>query len=177
MLHARRIDERSICQLLRMYGAGETDRSGSLGACRDFSFHSHSHGRHAYNYLKTIPAVSFMLGAILVFCAWFVYQFTKIEYEYTVASAVLTLDKIYGARTRKKVLEFKISDITAAFTPEKLDVSIKNAEHVLWACRKDDPYALGLVYTVGSEKRILIICAPDKTRACLKYYKRNIFSA
>lgn len=127
--------------------------------------------------LKTIPAVSFMLGAIIVFCAWFVYQFTKIEYEYTVASAVLTLDKIYGARTRKKVLEFKISDITAAFTPEKLDVSIKNAEHVLWACRKDDPYALGLVYTVGSEKRILIICAPDKTRACLKYYKRNIFSA
>ena len=126
--------------------------------------------------LKTIPAVSFMLGAILVFCAWFVYQFTKIEYEYTIVSAVLTLDKIYGARTRKKVLEFKISDITAAFTPEKPTYTQK-AESVLWACRKDDPYAIGLVYTIGSEKRVLMICAPDKTRACLKYYKRNIFSA
>ena len=127
--------------------------------------------------LKTIPAVSFMLGVILVFCAWFVWQFTKIEYEYTVATGAFLLDKIYGARTRKKILEFGTSDLLCAFAPEKLPAYEKDAESVLWACKKDDAYALGLLYTVGSEKRILMICAPERTRTCLKYYRRNIFAA
>ena len=127
--------------------------------------------------LSTIPAVSFMLGAILVFCAWFVWQFTKIEYEYTIASGSLQLDKIYGARTRKTVAEFKISQIEQVFPQEQAARLTAGASNVLWACSKKDAYALGLAVTDGNAKRIYFICAPDKTRACLKYYKGSLFAA
>lgn len=127
--------------------------------------------------LKTIPAVSFMLTVILVFCAWFVWQFTKIEYEYTIAAGSFELDKIYGARTRKKVREFKISDIEKLFPVTSLEQTAKSASSVLWTCKKTDAHALGLLYTDGAEKHILMICAPDKTRACLKYFKGSLFTA
>lgn len=127
--------------------------------------------------LKAIPAVSFMLTVILVFCAWFVWQFTKIEYEYTIAAGSFELDKIFGARTRKKVREFKISDIERLFPVTGLEQAAKNASSVLWTCKKTDAHALGILYTDGAQKHILMICAPDKTRACLKYFKGSLFTA
>ena len=125
--------------------------------------------------LKTIPVVSFMLGALIVFMAWFVFQFTKIEYEYAVATGVFTLSKIYGARTRKDVLEFKTSDITK-IVPESKLASI-NADNVLYTCKKNEMNMICLVYsTKDSEKNVLIISAPDKTISCLKFYRRSAFA-
>lgn len=123
--------------------------------------------------LNTVPAVSFMLGVIFVFCAWFAWQFTKIEYEYTVATGMLELSKIYGARVRKKITEFKTSEIDAVFPLARLADYAKDTD-VLYTCRKNDPYAVGLLYTVGGTRRILILSAPEKTLKCLKHYRRSI---
>lgn len=126
--------------------------------------------------LKTIPVVSFFFGAFMVFVAWFVFQFTKIEYEYTVATGELTLSKIYGARVRKDVLNIKTSDITSII-PESELKNIK-ADNVLYTCRKSDVNLLCLVYTTKeSDKNVLVISAPDKTVSCLKYYRRSAFTA
>lgn len=125
--------------------------------------------------LKTIPVVSFMLGALIVFMAWFVFQFTKIEYEYTVATGEFTLSKIYGARMRKDVLEFKTADITKIVPESKL--AALNADNVLYTCRKNEMNMICLVYsTKDSEKNVLVISAPDKTISCLKFYRRSAFA-
>lgn len=125
--------------------------------------------------LGTIPAVSFMAAVIFVFCAWFAFQFTKIEYEYTIATGSFELSKIYGARVRKKVTEFKTSEIVAIFPLSRLAEYKRQTADVQVICKKDDPYALGLLYTQGTAKRILILSAPDKTVKCLKHYRQNAF--
>ncbi len=125
--------------------------------------------------LKTIPVVSFMAFAIITFMAWFVYQFTKIEYEYCIATGVLTLSKIYGARVRKDVLEIKTSDVSL-ITPESRLADIK-ADNVFYTCKKTDVNLICLVYSdKHSEKNVLVISAPDKTISCLKFYRRSAFS-
>lgn len=127
--------------------------------------------------LDTIPTVSFMLFAILVFVSWFVWQFTKIEYEYVIATGELELSKIYGERVRKKVLEIKMSDVSSIAPLSSADEMIKNAENILYACNKNDENALCIAYTKDGKKSVLVIAAPDKTISCLKYYRRNAFVA
>ena len=125
--------------------------------------------------LKTIPVVSFMALALITFMAWFVFQFTKIEYEYCIATGVLTLSKIYGARVRKDVLEIKTSDVSL-ITPESRLADIK-ADNVFYICKKTDVNPICLVYLdKHSEKNVLVISAPDKTVSCLKFYRRSAFS-
>lgn len=123
--------------------------------------------------LKTIPVVSFMLLVAIVFMAWFVFQFTKIEYEYTVASATFTLSKIYGARTRKDVLEFKTSDITL-ITPVEKAPKDKLDSALVTCCKKaSDKYLI--VFGEHGENAV-VISAPQKTISCLKFYRRSAFA-
>ena len=125
--------------------------------------------------LKTIPVVSFMLGALIVFMAWFVFQFTKIEYEYEIATGEFTLSKIYGARTRREVLSFKTADIITIAPESALD-SLK-ADNIIITCRKSDINRICILYTeTNGKKQSLVISAPDKTVSCLKYYKRSAFT-
>lgn len=125
--------------------------------------------------LKTIPVVSFMLGALIVFMAWFVFQFTKIEYEYEIATGEFTLSKIYGARTRKEVLSFKTSDILTIAPESALD-SLKT-DSIINTCRKSDVNRICIVFPeTNGKKQALVISAPDKTVSCLKYYKRSAFT-
>ena len=125
--------------------------------------------------LKTIPVVGFMLGALIVFMAWFVFQFTKIEYEYEIATGEFTLSKIYGARTRREVLSFKTADIITIAPESALD-SLK-ADNIIITCRKSDINRICILYTeTNGKKQSLVISAPDKTVSCLKYYKRSAFT-
>lgn len=128
--------------------------------------------------LKTVPAVSFMLLVILLFCAWFLWQFTKIEYEYIIAAGEFELSKIYGARVRKKVLAFKTADISVIAPAARALALAQSAESLRFTCKKDDALALCLVYAGEDRaKHVLVIAAPDKTKACLKYYRRAAFEA
>ena len=125
--------------------------------------------------ISTIPVVSFMLLVAIIFMAWFVFQFTKIEYEYTIATGTFILSKIYGARMRKDVLDFKTADITKITPYENLN-EIKTAS-VLYTCSKKSQNLLCIVYAEkenGSD--VLVISAPDKTISCLKFYKRSAFA-
>lgn len=127
--------------------------------------------------LTTIPAVSFMLFVFILFFSWFLWQFTSVEYEYTIACGEFELCKIYGARVRKTVLEIKTSDISVIVPASQTDILARDAQSLYFACNKDDPNALCLVYTAnGREKNLLVIAAPDKTRSCLKYYRRSAFT-
>ena len=122
--------------------------------------------------LNTIPPASFMIAVIMIFFARFVFQFTKIEYEYTVATGVLSLSKIYGARKRKDIMEIKLSDISRISPVCDLACITAKRENIIFACRKNDENAIMLVY---NQNKVLVISAPQKTIACLKYYKKTAF--
>lgn len=127
--------------------------------------------------LKTIPTVSFMCMALIIFVTWFVLQFTKVEYQYEISTGILTLTRILGSRTKKKVLQLKTADI-CAITPfsdiNSLDIPEKS---IFYACDKDNNYAICLAYcTKDGEKKGLVIAAPSNTVSCLKHYKRAVFT-
>ena len=58
----------------------------------------------------TLVALAPLALAVVVFLTW---RYTKIEYEYSVTSGVLTLSEIYGGRSRKKIVEFRLKECVA----------------------------------------------------------------
>ncbi|MBQ7338158.1 MAG: hypothetical protein IJW40_06860 [Clostridia bacterium] len=42
---------------------------------------------------------------------WFTWRYVSVEYEYSFVSGIMTLTKILGGRTRKKVLEVRIKEM------------------------------------------------------------------
>ena len=48
--------------------------------------------------------------ALIVFLTW---RYTKIEYEYSITSGILTFSEIYGGKSRKTIAEFRLKDCTA----------------------------------------------------------------
>lgn len=56
------------------------------------------------------------VGALLPLFTWilvfFTWRYVCVEYEYTLASGQLTVAKIYGNRTRRVLLEVRLSDMT-----------------------------------------------------------------
>lgn len=126
--------------------------------------------------LKTIPVASFLFLVLIIFTAWFAFQFTKIEYEYIIATGTLELSKIYGARVRKNLFEIKTSDIFCITPVEKLEILRVKKENVLYTCKQDAQNVICVVYSQnGSENKAIVISAPDKTVACLKYYRKSAF--
>ena len=128
--------------------------------------------------LNTIPVVSFMCLVLIIFFSWFVFQFTKLEYEYVIATGELTLTKILGARTRKDILRLKTSDIFSITPLSDIKSLAIPEEKVFYACNKDDGNAVCLGYNGDhGEKKVLVISAPSKTVSCFKYYRRSAFSS
>lgn len=128
--------------------------------------------------LNTIPVVSFMCLVLIIFFSWFVFQFTKLEYEYVIATGELTLTKILGARTRKDILRLKMSDIFSITPLSDVKSLAISEERVFYACNKEDGNAVCLGYNgEKGEKNVLVISAPSKTVSCLKYYRRSAFSS
>lgn len=126
--------------------------------------------------LKTVPVVSFMLLVMIIFMTWFVFQFTKIEYEYIIATGTLELSKIYGSRIRKKLFEIKTSQITCIAPLSELSKLNISRENILYTCKKDDDYAMCIVYSENTNKsKMLVISAPGKTITCLKHYRKSAF--
>ena len=127
--------------------------------------------------LSTIPVVSFMMLVAIIFFSWFVFQFTKVEYEYVIATGTLEISKILGARTRKNIFEIKLSDISSITPIEDIKSLGIDEKNIVYACNKDDEKAICLAYQSGhGEKSILVISAPAKTVNCLKYYRRSAFT-
>ena len=126
--------------------------------------------------LKTIPVVSFMLLVIIIFMSWFVFQFTKIEYEYIIATGTLELSKIYGSRIRKTLFEIKTAEITSIVPESALANLGIPRENIMYTCKKNFPENVCLVYVENTNaSKVLVINAPTKTIKCLKHYRKSAF--
>ncbi len=123
-----------------------------------------------------IPQVFAVWSVIIIALGCISYNYTRREFEYTIASGVLMLDCIYGKKIRKKVLEIPLSsavEISKVAFPCNEILSKVDANNVLYACNKNDNYIHYMLYnTKGDKQALLFFSAPDNVINSLKFYNR-----
>lgn len=72
--------------------------------------------------------------AVVVFFTW---RYTKVEYEYSMTSGVFTLSEIYGGRSRKTVVEFKLKGCSAIAPLSELDERVEGGIDVSYDALPD----------------------------------------
>ena len=124
--------------------------------------------------LKIWPLGMFtpLLVWMLVFFTW---RYVAVEYEYTMASGVITFSAIYGRRSRKQKCEFRIKELTkiAPVTdPYKNDYDAKDIEivHEFRGSLKS-PDAYFFTFTAENGKKgVVFFEATNKALKLFRYY-------
>ena len=116
---------------------------------------------------------------ILVLCTW---RFTQLEYEYSFFVGKMTISKIYGNRTRKKMIEIHIQDLSAAFPYTDENVARADAfqaENVIFAASSyDAPNLYILLWQDKDTGKRCMLCfeAIEKAIKIMKYYNASAFA-
>ena len=115
----------------------------------------------------------------LWFIIWMTWRYTQVEYEYSFFSGALTVNRIFGNRTRKKMLEIRIQNFSAIFpvkeeTQSKIEVF--EAETTIFAASAADAENLWVAHWNDAEsgKRCALYFEPnEKAVKILKYYNAS----
>jgi hypothetical protein len=121
--------------------------------------------------LALLPLCTWML-------VWFTWRYVSVEYEYSFVSGVMTLSKILGGRSRKKVLELRIKELRT-IAPYDGDY-IKQAEQYLpeksfdfsSSMQSPDLY-FSLFETEDGRRGILYFEATREALRILRYYNTS----
>ena len=107
---------------------------------------------------------------ILIFLTW---RYVNVEYEYSFVSGEMTVSKIFGARTRKKILNIRIKNCTLiaplsenkekvkAFAPVKTTYALSCA---------DSPEAYVALYECDGTRGALYFDANEKALKMFRFY-------
>lgn len=116
---------------------------------------------------------------ILVFLTW---RFTQIEYELSFFSGVLTVSRIYGGRTRKRLAEITIRDLEGIYPCEEPYTQKINSfghEKEIFAAGSPDSPNLWAALWKDEEgtKHILWFEANEKALKIFRFYNSSALSA
>ena len=119
--------------------------------------------------MTPVFALSLVFMCIIVFFTW---RYVSVEYEYSMVSGEVTLSNIYGGRTRRQVLTFRLKDCTMIapahvrewqeraelFGAEKVysALSTANAPDAYFATFEDENKTKCIVYFEATEKALKI---------------------
>ena len=120
---------------------------------------------------------------VIVFITW---RYTAVEYEYSITSGTLTFTKVYGNRSRKRVISLTLKD-AARIAP--LDSAEELARANAWRPKKqftavsslyaDNIYFILFEYTNRKEREkcraILYFEATDRALQICRYYNPSSF--
>ncbi|MBE6594295.1 MAG: hypothetical protein E7644_00710 [Ruminococcaceae bacterium] len=118
---------------------------------------------------------------ILIFITW---RYVSVEYEYSITSGVLTFTKIYGGRSRKRVLELPLRD-AVRIAPLDNSMEADRAQHykperefsAISSLRAPDIYFI--LFELDAERNkdkrraILYLEATQKALHIFKYYNAS----
>ena len=110
---------------------------------------------------------------LIIFLTW---RYTKIEYEYSITSGVLTFSEIYGGKSRKVIAEFRIKDcsvIAPLSDPDKRELADRyNAEiSYIALSEKDAPDGYFALFENEKGKRcIFFFEATEKALKICRFY-------
>ena len=116
---------------------------------------------------------------ILIFFTW---RYVQVEYEYSYFTGALTVSRILGNRTRKKLLNVRIQELAAIFPYGEANTSrieAYGAENVIFAASSQNAENLyvALWQDAESGKRCVLFFEPnEKAIKILKYYNMSAFS-
>ena len=116
---------------------------------------------------------------IIVFLTW---RFTQIEYELSFFSGVLTVSRIYGGRTRKKLAEITIRELAGVFPceepyTEKIN-SFEQEKEIFAASSPDAPDLWAALWKdEGGTKHILWFEATEKAVKVFRFYNSSAVAA
>ena len=110
---------------------------------------------------------------------WLTWRFTQVEYEYSFFSGALTVNRILGNRTRKKMMEVRIqafSSILPASEANQSKIEAFEAETTIFAASAADAENLWVALWNDAEsgKRCALYFEPnEKAVKILKYYNAS----
>ena len=113
---------------------------------------------------------------------WLTWKHTQVEYEYSYFTGALTVSRILGNRTRKKLLNVRIQELSAIFPYGEANASrieAYGAENVIFAASSQNAENLyvALWQDAESGKRCVLFFEPnEKAIKILKYYNMSAFS-
>ncbi|MBQ7398188.1 MAG: hypothetical protein IJW09_05120 [Clostridia bacterium] len=106
---------------------------------------------------------------------WLTWRYVSVEYEYSMTGGIMTLNKIYGGRSRKKVADIRIKDMTliAPFDGEYITQAERYAPErtvdFTSDLQKPEVY-IALYETEDKHRGILYFEVTDQALRILRYY-------
>ncbi len=119
--------------------------------------------------LALIPVTLWML----IFFTW---RYVNVEYEYSMFSGNVIISNIYGGRSRKKIVEFKIKDcsLIAPVSSHALkaeEYEPKKVYNALSSARAEDAYFA--LFEIDGKKCIAYFEATERSLKICKYYNSS----
>lgn len=127
--------------------------------------------------LALIPVTT----GILIFATW---RYVSVEYEYSVTSGIFTFTRVYGGRSRKKVLEFPLREalLIAPLDDEKARADAERYRperefHAISSLSSPDVYFILFEFENKKEKEkrraILYFEATEKALSICRFYNKS----
>lgn len=127
--------------------------------------------------LALIPVTTWML----VFATW---RYVSVEYEYSITSGILTFTKVFGGKSRKKILELSLRNavLIAPLDDEKARTYAEKYRperefHAISSLSSPDVYFLLFEYENKKEKQkrraILYFEATDRALQVCRFYNTS----
>lgn len=106
---------------------------------------------------------------------WLTWRYVSVEYEYSLTGGIMTLNKIYGGRSRKKVTDIRIKDMSmvAPFDGEYINAAEQYAPErtVDFTSDLQKPEVYFALYETEDKRRgILYFEVTEQTLRILRYY-------
>ena len=110
---------------------------------------------------------------------WLTWRFTQVEYEYSFFSGALTVNRILGNRTRKKMMEVRIQNFSAVFPANEANqskIEAFAAENTIFAASEAKAENLWVAIWDDAESgkhQALYFEPNEKAIKILKYYNTS----
>ncbi len=138
-------------------------------------------GLIGFSTIWTAPMLAFapLSVIVLIFLTW---KYTQVEYEYSFFQGTLTVSRILGSRTRKKLLEIPLRDLSAVFPYEDENVPRADrfsAERTVFAASSasaPDLYIALFTDAATGKRTMLCFEANEKAIKIIRYYNRAALS-
>lgn len=120
--------------------------------------------------LAIVPLTTWIL-------VWFTWRYVTVEYEYSLTGGVMTVSKIFGGRTRKRIADIAVKDasLIAPFEGDHIAKAERYAPERTIDITADlqRPNVYFVLYETAEKRRgILYFEATEKALRILNYYNR-----
>ena len=125
------------------------------------------------------PYLIALVPVTLWMVIWLTWRFTQVEYEYSFFSGALTVSRVLGNRTRKKLLEIRIQNFSSVFAANEMNqskIEAFAAENTIFAASEATAENLWVALWTDAEsgKRMALYFEPnEKAIKILKYYNAS----